>query len=133
MDLSSVETSPNGTSSESTDAKKLLRMAAESLAGPASEGPLRFSPESFNDSGTPQILYVGRGEEGGEVQWAIWTGRSQLKSHVKSGSGKLYKRLRRSLLAYEMGEEVPVFSQGRGGYVSHAIVTFDDPEIKPPN
>lgn len=120
------------TETVASDSERLLQMVAESLSTSPGTGPMQFGPSSFNSEGTPEVLYVGRGPEG-EVAWAIWTGRSELKSQVKPDSKDLYKLVRQSLFSYQMGEEIPVLVHGEEGVASHAVVTFDDnPKIKSP-
>lgn len=116
-----------------TDAMRLLAYAADALRDEREESPaFTIDRSRFNESGTPEMLHVGRGNEG-DIVWAVWEGRSEVKSHIKGQSKKLYKRLRKLLMSYEMGQEIPVFTHGEGGHVGLALVTLEDrPQIKSP-
>jgi len=134
------ERSPNGESDSGveshefeTDAMRLIAYTADALRDDWDESPaFTIDREQFNDSGTPQMLHVGRDDEG-EIVWAVWNGRSEVKEHIKHQSVSLYKRLRKLLMSYEMGEEIPVLTLGGDGHVGVALVTLEErPQIKSP-
>lgn len=115
-----------------TDAMRLLAYSADALRDDSDLPAFSIDRSQFNDSGTPQMLHIGRDDDG-EIIWEIWNGRSDVKGRIKSQSVSLYKRLRKLLMSYEMGEEIPVCTVGSGGNVGIALVTLDErPEIKSP-
>jgi hypothetical protein len=138
------ETRPNGTgepgpASEDfeSDAMRLLAYSADAVGedsgyGSAEDPAFSIRPSQFNESGTPQMLHVGRDEDG-EVVWEVWGGRTAVKKRIKSKSVPLYKRLRKLLMSYEMGEEIPVCTLGRDGNLGIALLTLEEqPQIKSP-
>lgn len=116
-----------------SDAMRLLSYAADALRDDWEESPaFQIDRDRFNKSGTPQMLHVGRNDEG-QIVWEVWNGRSDVKERIKPHSAKLYKRLRKILMSYEMGEEIPVCTVGAGGNVGVALVTLEErPQIKSP-
>lgn len=114
-----------------TDALRLIAYAADALRDDSDLPAFSIDRARFSGEGSPEMLFLQREE--GEITWAVWSGRSEMKHHVRDASTGLYKRLRRIMMSYEMGEEIPVFTHGRDGNVGVAIVTLDQrPEIKSP-
>lgn len=120
-----------------SDAMRLLAYSADAVGEEsgrhgAVDPPFSIRPSQFNESGTPQMLHVGRDEDG-EVVWEVWGGRTAVKKRIKPKSVSLYKRLRKLLMSYEMGEEIPVCTLGRGGNLGIALLTLEEePKIKSP-
>ena len=115
-----------------SDAMRLLAYCADALRDDSGLPAFSIDRSQFNDGGTPQMLHLGRDEEG-EIAWEIWNGRSAVKERIKPQSVSLYKRFRKLLMSYEMGAEIPVCTIGSGGNVGIALVTLEErPEIKSP-
>jgi len=117
-----------------SDAMRLLSYTADGLRDDWEESPafLQIDRDRFNTDGTPQMLHIGR-DDYGQIVWAVWNGRSDVKDRIKPHSTKLYKRLRKLLMGYEMGQEIPVCTVGSGGNVGIALVTLEErPQIKSP-
>jgi len=115
-----------------SDAMRLLAYSADALRDDSGFSAFSIDRAQFAGSGTPEMLHVGRDEDG-EIVWEVWAGRSAVKKRIKPQSVSLYKRFRKLLMSYDMGEEVPVCTIGRGGNVGIALVTLEErPEIKSP-
>lgn len=107
-----------------SDASFLLALIFDAL-GHGEFVFLNVSPEDFNESGKPQLLYVGRVDPSDKPDVRAFEGRSAVKERFGRLSKKLYKKARSMMMSYEMGDEIPVVAVGADETVAMAVVPFD--------
>lgn len=107
------------------DADKLILFVYDALNDEQLASFAEIGPGGFNDSGTPQLLYIGRLPEQKVPDVMIIDGREEAKSQLSiKGDKALYKETRSLMMSYKMGEEIPVAAVGSDESIRVTTVPF---------
>ena len=104
------------------DALLFLDIAVKGLTERSGINLPMVTQRNLNASGKPQCLYLGRVSENDQPEGLLLCGRSEVKDlaqkmtqsgkYTKSESRRMYKSVRKAMMDYDMGQELPVLAVG---------------------